>query len=397
MFPRVKIDFANGALGQVTNSPDGCFGIITTGAPVAGKLELLKSYAIRKFDDARTVLGITAENNSGLTKLLKEFYQEAGDGTKLWLKVFSEATSMTEMLNLESATAAKGLLIDANGEIRALFVHRTPAAGYAPVMAGGLDGDVATARAAAQLLGEWSADTFMAPIFTIISGLYPSGNVVELTDLTLEENNRVGVMIGDTIAGNGCAIGLLAGRLAKIPVQRNIGRVKDGAIIVLSPAYLGSSKVEAVDLESVHDKGYISFRFHVGRSGYYFTDDPLATLETDDYRHITARRTIDKACRLAYSVMVSEMLEEIPVNDEGQVAITYAKGIETLIENSIIKSMTSKGELGNDPSNQNDTGVECLIDTNQNIITTGIFGAKLRVKPYGYSRFIDVELGFTTI
>ncbi|GAB1403045.1 hypothetical protein MASR1M74_02230 [Lentimicrobium sp.] len=59
--------------------------------------------------------------------------------------------------------------------------------------------------------------------------------------------------------------------------------------------------------------------------------------------------------------------------------------------------MTANGELGNDPSNQNDTGVECLIDTTQNIVATGFLKVGLRVKPYGYARYINVELGFKTI
>ena len=42
---------------------------------------------------------------------------------------------------------------------------------------------------------------------------------------------RVGVLIGDTISqSKGAAIGILAGKLASIPVQRHIGRVKDGAL-----------------------------------------------------------------------------------------------------------------------------------------------------------------------
>ncbi|MDV7397571.1 hypothetical protein RZS08_39590, partial [Arthrospira platensis SPKY1] len=89
--------------------------------------------------------------------------------------------------------------------------------------------------------------------------------------------------------------------------------------------------------------------------------------------------------------------EEIPVNDQGQVSVSFAKSIETKVENAIINSMTANGELGNDPSNQDDTGVTCLINTIQNIIATGILKVALRVKPYGYGRYIDVELGFKTL
>ncbi|MCK9452860.1 MAG: DUF2586 domain-containing protein [Bacteroidales bacterium] len=397
MLPRVKIDFANGALGQVSVSPDGVFGLLTTASPVVDKLELLKSYVVKSMDDVTNTLGVTAANNPGLHKVLTEFYNTAGEGTELWLRCFAETVSLTDMATLSTANGIRDLLQDANGRLRGVFIHRTPAEGYTPTISEGVDGDVATAKAAAQLTAEWSTQTLKAPIFLMIAGLYYSGNPVELADLTTGEQNRVGIFLGDTVSGNGCAIGILAGRLAAIPVHRNIGRVKDGAAVTLTSAYLGDTKAELADAGSVHDKGYITFRMHTGRSGYYFTDDPLATLPTDDYNHVTARRTVDKAYRLAYGAMLNELLEEIPVSDEGQVSVTFAKGLETLAENAVINSMTVNGELGNDPENQNDTGVECLVDTNQNIVSTGFLKVGLRVKPYGYARYINVELGFKTI
>ena len=72
--PRVKIDFANGALGQIIPSADGVFGLLTNAAPVTDKLELLKTYVLRSMSDATETLGITAENNPGLYKVLSVFY-----------------------------------------------------------------------------------------------------------------------------------------------------------------------------------------------------------------------------------------------------------------------------------------------------------------------------------
>lgn len=397
MQPRVKIEFANGALGQVAVSPDGVFGLLTTGTPVSGKLELLKTYIVKSMSDVAVTLGVTAINNPGLYKVLTEFYNTAGDGTELWLRCFSETVTLTEMATLATTNGIRTLLTDANGRLRGVFLHRSPASGYTSTKTAGLDGDVSTAIAAAQLTALWATETLKAPIFIVVSGLYYGGNPIELSDLSLGNLNRVGVLIGDTVAGSGCAIGILAGRLAKVPVQRNIGRVKDGPVVTLTNAYLKDTKAENADTGSVHDKGYITFRTHTGRAGYFFTDDPLATLPTDDYNHITARRIVDKAYRLAYDTLLSELLEEIPVSDEGQVSVTFAKSVETKVENAIINAMTSNAELGNDPSNQSDTGVECLIDTNQNIVATGYLKVGLRVKPYGYARYINVELGFKTI
>ena len=42
MLPRVKIEFANGALGQVVASPDGVFGLLTSAAPGGGQAGAVK-------------------------------------------------------------------------------------------------------------------------------------------------------------------------------------------------------------------------------------------------------------------------------------------------------------------------------------------------------------------
>lgn len=396
MLPRIRIDFSNGNLGQVQAMPDGVFALITTAAPVSDKLTLLETYVVHSLDDAQKRLGITPENNPGLMKVLIEFYSQAEAGTELWLKCFAETVSLTQMASLQTENGVQQLLQQAQGRIRGLFVHFSSRLAQTVTLSGGLNQDVWTAAAAAQQTANWSAQTLKAPLFAIISGIDFSGNAAELTDLTTLEFNRVGVMLGDTTPGKGCAIGLLAGRLAHIPVHRNIARVKDGAVISLSQAYIGDTPAEEADIDLIHDKGYISLRQHTGKAGYYFTDDPLAAPASDDYNHLTARRTIDKAYRIAYESLLPQLLNEVSLNDEGQVSVTFAKSIETSVENAIINAMTLQGELGNDPGNANDTGVQCYIDPAQNLVQTGLLKVHLRIKPFGYARYINVELGFKT-
>jgi hypothetical protein len=397
MLPRVKIDFSNGNLGQVSASADGVIGILATGVTVAGKFVLNTPYKITQASDITGVLGLTLVNNPGLFKLLTELFNQSGDGVEVWVTGFADTVTMTTMATLGTVTGVKEMLLAANGKIRTIIVHRTPASGYVPVTTTGIDSDVAAAMAQAQITALWTADTLKAPVFFLIAGLYYQGTPDTLTDLTAATNNRVGIMIGDTVSGNGCAIGLLAGKLARIPVQRNIGRVKDGAILGVVNAYLGTVLVQSADVASVNDKGYITLRTHTSRSGYYFNDDPLAAPITDDYNHITARRTVDKAYRIAYDTLINELLDEVPVTDQGKISVAYAKSLENKVESAIINSMTAAGELGNDPANQNDKGVTFYVNPDQNIIATGQVNATLKVKPFGYARYITVQLGFKTL
>lgn len=397
MLPRVKILFENGRLGGMSPNSDGTMGLAITATAVPGKFELAKAYVLRSTDDLSD-LGITSSDtdaNAFLYKTVKEFYAEGGDGLELWVMGFPPTVKQSDMVD-KTKDYAKKLIQAAAGEIKCLAVAFQPATGYTPTIQNGLDSDLTAAMLNAQLLAEWAADTMYAPLFVILEAREFTGNAVDLPDLSTHQYNRVGVLLGDTVSGSkGAAIGLLAGRIAKNPVQRHIGRVKDGAANSVT-AYIGSQSATLADVETIYNKGFISFRTFVGKSGYYFNDDNLATSATDDYRSIARRRTIDKAFRVAYDTMLNELNEEIPVTAEGKLVPALAKSWETAVETAIIGQMTAEGNLGVDTTDANDTGVTCSIDTNQNVVSGGKIEMILRVRPYGYAKYIDVKLGFQT-
>ena len=396
MLPREKVLFENGAIGSVIPSPDKVLGYVCTGVTVAGKFVLGTAYTLRKFADLETNLGITAANNANIVKLIQDHYTVAPEGTETWLIGCANTVTLEDMVD-KDLTHGKALIDAAAGRIRGLIVSRTPAEGYVPTVTHGIDADCEAAFVHAQALGVWAEETKKAPIFTIIEGRSFSGTASALPDLTLTSYNRVGCFIGDTVSnsGNAC-MGLLGGRIASIPVHRHLGRVKDGAIPALN-MYIKDKKVELADVESIHDKGFITLRTFVGRSGYFYSDDYLAALVTDDYRPLTARRTIDKAYRITYDTMLQELLDEIPVNSNGTMQLAMIKAWQGLVENAISLQMTANGELSADVTDPKDRGVECFIDPTQNVVSTSLITVRVRVRPFGYARFIDCYLGFKTV
>jgi hypothetical protein len=398
MLPRVKIDFANGALGAILTGADGVLGLICTGVVVASTFALLTPYKITSMDDL-TTLGITEANNPCIYKHVRDFYLEAGTGSKaeLWIFGCADTVTLANMTDSTVTTYSRALLQAANGRIRGLIFARKPATGYTPTVTNGLDADVFAAVTAAQVLCQYSQDTYQAPIFAIIEGRAYTGVAANLTDMRQATTNRVAVLIADTASdsGNAC-VGLLGGRIAKIGVQRNVGRMKDGALAI-SAAYLKDKKAELADVAGVHDKGYISIRTFTGRVGYFFSDDPLCAKVSDDYSQLTARRTVDKAYRIAYDTLLDEILEELPVLPNGTLQPSLVKAWQAKVERAISLSMTANGELSADPTDPNDRGVKCFIDHTQNVVSTSKVTGTVRVRPFGYSRYIDISLGFQTI
>lgn len=394
--PRVKIYYENGALGQVIPMDDGCLGLCCTGAPVVNKFELVKAYVLRSYNGLSD-LGITAENNPCIEKVVREFYAEAGDGTEVWLMGFPETLTPDVVCDVNQNNA-KSLIVAANGKLRSIIVAFAPAATYTPIIENGLDETLAQAIVNAQALCEWATTQRNAPIFALLEARSFSGDAMGLSDLTEQTNNRVAVVIGDTVNDSADAcVGVIAGRIAIMPVQRNIGRVKDGALKPLQ-FYIGDAKADSYgNIQLLFEKGYITFRTFTGKAGFFIVDANTATKVGDDYRSLANRRVIDKAYRIAYQTLIEELNDEVPVTDNGQLVPAWCANIESKVEQAIISQMTNNGNLGNDVTNPKDTGVTCTIDHNQNIVATEHLSIQLRVKPNGYAKYIDVYLGFKTL
>jgi hypothetical protein len=176
-------------------------------------------------------------------------------------------------------------------------------------------------------------------------------------------------------------------------VQRNIGRVASGPLSVES-FYLGASLVDDVmaDVETIYAKGYITPRIFYSVDGYFFTDDRMACKATDDYAHLTARRTVDKAARIAYLTLLQKLLDEIEVNTDGTMQRPILKSWQAAVETAINQQMSASGEL----SVVDGSGCKFYIDPSQNVLSTSKVEGTLKVRPFGYARDIIVNIGFLT-
>lgn len=402
MLPGINIEFDNGNIGTVVSTADGIFGLLASAVAVAEKFELNKPYSVRGMADVAN-LGILPDVDNGvLYRKLKEFYAEAGEGTKLWLMGFEKTTTPSEWFtpDVGSGVAPAKLLLDAsNGEISLLMTSFDPDGTYVLTLETGLDADVWLAKDAAQSFSEDYTNNQYSPIIVILEGYAFNGETIDLPSLLEGTDNRVGVFIGDsqmrtgTVVNNNTANHILGARLSKIAVHENAGKVKLGELATTT-AFIVDDVVEAVDVESIHDKGYITLRTHVRRAGYYVSDDPLATGLDDDYHYITRRRTIDKAYRIAHNVASREILNDFDVTNTGTISPIYARSVEAALEQEIYNQMTQQGELSADATNKDDLGVKAKFNTDLNVAQTNRLELSLKVRPKGYARFIEILLGY---
>jgi hypothetical protein len=231
--------------------------------------------------------------------------------------------------------------------------------------------------------GQALANHFAAsydPVAVFVPCMYNAS----MPDLTTGSANRVGAFVSET----GKEAGLLLGRLATTPVQRHIGRVKDGAMPI-TEFMIGDKKAEEADdrVAEVVAKGYITLGTIKGKSGYYYETQPLATDPSGDYAIIGNRRVMDKAVLIAYQTYVNELKDEIEIAADGTIAPGVIKHYQGLIENAINLQMTANGNISR---------ARAYMDAAQNVLSTGKIEVSLYILPVGYAEEIVVNLGFTT-
>ncbi len=387
----VVVNISNGKLGGTIQTNDGIVGMVLTGGIdgtgdyALGDPILITS--LKGLEDA----GITDDGNEFAVRQVTDFYKIAGAKVQLYLMLVPNTVTLSMICDNTYADGGKKLLDYAEGKIKVFGAMTDDAAMDAPVIAGGLNSEVAEALVNMKVMAE-AYRLAQLPFRAVLGGTSYAGVPADLTDLTTgTSNNRVMVMIGDTVAGdeesgiNACCLGLLMGLIALIPVQRKISRVKNGALPITA-AYVGHQTVKEVgagDMKVIADRGYVTFKTYANVAGYFFSSDPMNTATTDDYCMLARGRVIDKAHILAYTTFVQEVDEEVLIV-AGKLSGAHCAWLEQQIENQINSTMTAKGEISE---------VTCFVDPEQNILSTSELEVELEIVPVGYSSNIIINLG----
>ncbi|MBB4117866.1 hypothetical protein GGR32_000138 [Mesonia hippocampi] len=385
--PKVTININNDRLGQTNQTEDTIAGMIITGSTVAGTNNITVGTANQIFSlESAEAIGITKDGtNSFAYNAIKEFYAKAGKGAELWLMLTTASIKMSEQLDT-TGSYAPTLLNAASGRIRTLVVSQKSNTGI--TTGNGLDEDVDLAVTKAQELANAHANKYK-PLRVIIDGKDFTGTVADLKDYKKASSNRVAILLGNASAGKNAAVGMILGKIAANPVQRSIGRVRDGDLGIVA-AYLNNGEaIETLEdaWEAIHNKGYIFLRTIPGKAGYFFTDDPTLTSDSDDLSSLKRVAVIDKATLIALSVYTENILDEIPLAENGQISPALIGNWRSDIEAAINQQMTVEGEI---------SGVRASIDPSQDILGTNEFKVTLDILPVGYSKYISIDLGFTT-
>lgn len=371
--PDVITSQTNGNLGLTAPSEDGITLMIVCGAAVSGQFalgDLLGPF--RSLADAEA-LGIDqaydAANGELAWKHISDFYTEAGNGTELYVQVVDIATTMDDMVTVSSNLPA--CLLQLQGRVRLVVITGTtdtqPYADQFPE-------DLWDAIVACKALRASEYDEHR-PIQFFLEGRDWQGNASSSLDCRLVgglESNRTSIVISqdlDYATNNGYAakyaeVAKAAGRAAKVHVGRNIGRVKDGPVSTVNAAFsngVAFALLGDTNVRTLNAYGYIFLRKVGTKAGFYWNHDHTTAPITDDYGFVRRGRVMDKADRIAYSVYLEELLDDVELEPSGKLPTAVIKSYQGSVEKEIKKQMVSTKEI---------VSVTAFCDPNQNVLGT---------------------------
>jgi hypothetical protein len=224
-----SIVLINNPTGQPV-SADGVKGIVCQATAVASTFVLGTSYLLTQESDIDT-LGITAVNNPALYQQITEFYEQAGDGAKLWVTGISTGTSFATYV----ASAAFKTMIRGTGIADILNLVKGIGFCYAIPTTEQSSTDFPTDVTATIPLFQTALNEMFLEgyqLYGVIDG-YNMSSTVSIANLgTMADKNayKIGLCITGS-KGNGISsVGSLLGKLARISVGTSVGKIKDGPI-----------------------------------------------------------------------------------------------------------------------------------------------------------------------
>jgi len=374
-FPKVTVGYSNGNLLLDIAALDGIAGLVISVVTVA-LIGVPKQ--IYNLPDAEAQ-GFTLAAEPFVHRHLSEFYAEVGGNQLLWIMGTAQTMTMAGALDTTDITGAVKLVSAADGAIRMLGICRQANTGYNAGV-NFLDTDVDNAIIAANIFCKAQL-TALRPLRVLIEGIVANENSIVINAPKLAGVGFAGVVLGSTLPDGQASLCVALGRAVKYGVEIKLGKVANGPTSITT-AFVGTKAIkDRLDLEALHDLGFISFMKHSQKAGIYFGIDRMASI--DDYRLLAYGRIVDKAAVIAAATYLQEIENDVDLDPvTGYLDEISIKHLEGIIRQQITVGMGDQI-----------SGLIVVINPSQDIETTSAININLSVIPKGYTSYINVIIG----
>ena len=373
-FPGVNVNVGNGNLLRQIAVLDAVPALMVTVETQALVAAFIEVYSLA---DAESK-GFTEAAEPFAHKLLEEYYNELGGKQRLFLFGMDASMTMAEALTASEANGVSKLLRLGLGDINLVAIARKPAQNYNPGTAF-LDADVAAAVTASKSVAE-AMQVANKPLRLFIEGRVADASKTNAYKPNEATNGFAGVVLGGTANDGSAAVSLALARACKYGAHIKLGSGENGALSA-SQIYIGTDKLEdRVDMETLHDAGFITFMHRPGSAGYFFGVDNMCS--KDDFHILVHGRVIDKVQRIAVEAYQPYVENGIRMEQDGSINATEAADIEAALKAAILAAMSEQISQ-----------VEVNVPLDQDVINTSSLSVEVKVMPLGYLSWITVNLG----
>lgn len=182
-----------------------------------------------------------------------------------------------------------------------------------------------------------------------------------------------------------------AARAAKVIASQDIGASADGALASVVSLYRDENATPGFYAAGITCARTFS---GLGLGGAYITKGLTGTTSTSDYYPLTNERVINQACAIARVVTLQYINAKMPTQTRNGIAGTIREDKAQKIENAVNAALNGGLGIGN-PSQANAVAALCTVNRTTNIFSTQTLTLTVSVQPFGYSTYVNVNIGMT--
>lgn len=374
MFPGVNTNVSSGNLLQTIAALDAVPALIATVQTEGLVAKVVEVYTLQ---DAESK-GYTKEAEPFIHNILDEYYTELAGKQRLIIFGIAASMSMAQALALNEANGVSKLLRETMGEVNLIAVASNKA------MTGStfLDEDVQLAVTACKSVAE-AMQKANTPVRFLIEGRVKDASKTNSFKPMEAGNGFAGVVLGGTANDGSAAVSLALARACKYGAHVKLGNGRNGALTA-NQIYIGKDRYEdRLDMETLHDQGFITFMHRPGSAGYFFGVDNMCA--KDDFHILVHGRVIDKAQRIAVVAYQPFVEDGVRMESDGTLNPTEARDIESTLVQAIKSGMSDQ---------ISDAAV--IVPLDQDIVNTSHLTVQVKILPLGYLSWITIELGLAS-
>jgi len=175
----------------------------------------------------------------------------------------------------------------------------------------------------------------------------------------------------------------VAARIAQVPIHEDLGRVATGALTGVLALQRDEQVTPALDAARL-----TTLRTIIGMPGFWITQGRMLAPPGSDFTFVQNRRVMDKACTIARAALLhflndSLVLQTDTDQNPGAVTEKQARTIEAYVNSELTSGLA--GHV---------TKAYVLVDRTHNVNADQELPVKVRVQPFGYAKFITVDIAF---